>query len=398
MKSRYLLTLFCLQFLNANAQWDGTTNFTSPVWRSGNVGIGTTSAPVEKFQIGGLWTFHDGGDKVIGYNHDFTSNSIRIIDRQAQAIRFTGDGKIRFQVAPYGTSGSTIAWTEALTVENNGKVGIGTTAPVGRFEIYTNTTGGDQLHVDNDNFAGRSEMILKEGGVTKAALQWRGTTNGAIPNSARFVTQTGTNADIILGTNGATHLFIAGGQNGLAAGHVGIGTATPSAKLHVNGQIWSSSIELRGTGTPYIDFSNDGATDYDARFILRSDDALELQGGNLLIGKSSQTNSTYKLDVGGKIRANEIVVNTDGADFVFEPTYDLPSLKEVEDFISKNKHLPGIPSASIMQEEGMLVGEINTKLLQKIEELTLYMIQQAKDNEEMKKEIQQLKKLVNEKD
>lgn len=112
---------------------------------------------------------------------------------------------------------------------------------------------------------------------------------------------------------------------------------------------------------------------------------------NVLIGKASQVNSSYKLDVEGKIRANEIVVNTTGADFVFEPEYDLPSLDFVEQYIIENKHLPEIPSAAEMQESGMPVGELNTKLLQKVEELTLYLIQQKNEIEELREEIDNLK-------
>jgi hypothetical protein len=99
---------------------------------------------------------------------------------------------------------------------------------------------------------------------------------------------------------------------------------------------------------------------------------------NLLIGKNTQTNLTYKLDVNGKVRANEIVVNTTGADFVFADDYKLNTLKEVESFVKSNKHLPGIASAAEMTENGMEVGELTKTLLQKVEELTLYIIEQQK--------------------
>ncbi|MEO0555936.1 MAG: hypothetical protein AAF149_22230, partial [Bacteroidota bacterium] len=65
--------------------------------------------------------------------------------------------------------------------------------------------------------------------------------------------------------------------------------------------------------------------------------------GNVLIGKTSQSNTSYKLDVAGKVRANEIVVNTNGADYVFGEDYKHKSLDEVETFINENNHLPGIP-------------------------------------------------------
>lgn len=88
------------------------------------------------------------------------------------------------------------------------------------------------------------------------------------------------------------------------------------------------------------------------------------------------TQPTYDLDVAGTIRANEIIVNTTGADFVFADDYQLRPLSEVKAFITENKHLPEIKSAQEMQENGVGVNELQTQLLQKIEELTLYILQQ----------------------
>lgn len=115
-----------------------------------------------------------------------------------------------------------------------------------------------------------------------------------------------------------------------------------------------------------------------------------LKNGNVLIDKSTQVNSTYKLDVNGKMRALEIVVNTTGADFVFEEDYKLMPLAVLEQKIKANKHLPEIASASEMQANGVGLGELNTKLLQKTEELTLYII-------ELNKRIEQLEKIASSK-
>jgi len=103
-----------------------------------------------------------------------------------------------------------------------------------------------------------------------------------------------------------------------------------------------------------------------------------LNNGNVLIGKMTQANSTYKLDVNGNVRANKVVVNSTGADFVFDSAYRVRPLSDVEDYVAKNHHLPDIQSAEEMKKEGMDVGEQSTKLLQKVEELTLYLIQQNK--------------------
>jgi hypothetical protein len=118
--------------------------------------------------------------------------------------------------------------------------------------------------------------------------------------------------------------------------------------------------------------------------------------GNVLIGKTTQTNTNYLLDVAGNIRANKLVVNTTGADFVFAKKYHLIPLNELEKYIQQNKHLPGIEPAREMNKGGVDVGKNETKLLQKIEELTLYMIDMKKEMEQTKKvmqnQINQLKK------
>lgn len=90
-------------------------------------------------------------------------------------------------------------------------------------------------------------------------------------------------------------------------------------------------------------------------------------------------NPTHKLDVRGTIRANEVLVNSGGADFVFKNDYRLPSLNEVEQFITTHKHLPGIAPADSMVQNGVNMGELQIQLLQKIEELTLYVIELQKE-------------------
>lgn len=98
------------------------------------------------------------------------------------------------------------------------------------------------------------------------------------------------------------------------------------------------------------------------------------------------------LAVAGTINAREVnVIINAGADHVFHADYDLKDLSEVEAYVDANKHLPGIPSEKEMQENGLNVNEFQIKLLQKIEELTLYNIQQQKNIELMRKEIEELK-------
>ncbi|TKG91601.1 hypothetical protein EYV94_21490 [Puteibacter caeruleilacunae] len=115
--------------------------------------------------------------------------------------------------------------------------------------------------------------------------------------------------------------------------------------------------------------------------------------GKLGIGTRNTGND--KLAVNGSIRAKEIVVDgTDWADFVFAEDYNLMDLDEVAKFINKNGHLPDIPKAETVKEKGILVGEINTKLLQKVEELTLYLIEQKAENQKLTDRIQKLEAIV----
>ncbi|MHC0446350.1 hypothetical protein ACWA1F_13150 [Flavobacterium sp. 3-218] len=106
--------------------------------------------------------------------------------------------------------------------------------------------------------------------------------------------------------------------------------------------------------------------------------------GNVGIGT---TNPSSRLTVAGNIASREVKVTVDaGADFVFEKDYDLPTLESVDKFIKENKHLPEIASADEMKKEGINLSEMNIKLLQKIEEMTLYMIEMKKQNSEIIKE------------
>ena len=107
--------------------------------------------------------------------------------------------------------------------------------------------------------------------------------------------------------------------------------------------------------------------------------------GNVGIGTADT--GAFTLAVEGKIGAREIVVTDVNPfpDYVFEADYDLPSLKEVETHIKTNKHLPEIPSAAQVSENGMPLGALQVKLLKKIEELTLYAIAQDKEITEQNK-------------
>jgi hypothetical protein len=214
---------------------------------------------------------------------------------------------------------------------------------------------------------------------------------------------------------------------------VGIGIPIPSSKLDVNGniQISNASIpmglmtEVGGT-TPLLNLSLNfrepnkninfigGGFRIDARddmplfqWLSRKPGGYEekllmtlLRNGYVGIGTISPA---YMLDVIGTIRAREIKVDLNGADFVFESSYKLMPLNELEKFTKEHKHLPEIASAKEMEKNGTDLGVLASKLLQKIEELTLYTIEQNKKIIELEKqnkaieELKQMVKLQNEK-
>lgn len=124
--------------------------------------------------------------------------------------------------------------------------------------------------------------------------------------------------------------------------------------------------------------------------------------GSMMVNKNMGVNGkvgigvvypSVALDVNGAIRSKEVKIEATGwSDFVFNEDYELSTLPEVESFIRKHKHLPDMPSEKQVIEEGVNVVEMQAKLLQKIEELTLYIIDLKKENDSIKKELKELKK------
>ena len=168
---------------------------------------------------------------------------------------------------------------------------------------------------------------------------------------------------------------------------------------------WNASLRKDGyfsadlTG-PTLEFYavKKGASGYYAPLLLKSNGDIILAGarnatnGNVGIGTTDTEG--YKLAVNGDAIFTKIKVKSFGSwpDYVFRKDYTLPSLQEVETFIAENEHLPGIPSAAEMEKGGLDLGEMNNKLLQKIEELTLYIIQLNKKNEVLEKQVAELRK------
>lgn len=185
-----------------------------------------------------------------------------------------------------------------------------------------------------------------------------------------------------------------------------------STTLQVNGSIrTSAAVAIAKGGSSAIDaqlyfMNNTGSRafnlqltegDYPGLAMWRFSDGYWYEAmrivsnGNVGIGTTDPKG--HKLAVAGSIIAEKVKVKTyaNWPDFVFNDDYKLPSLQQLEAFVLANKHLPEIPSAKEMAENGHDLGEMNKKLLQKVEELTLYLIDLQKQVNAQKEEIKLLK-------
>ncbi|NJO89166.1 MAG: hypothetical protein HC831_09560 [Chloroflexia bacterium] len=225
---------------------------------------------------------------------------------------------------------------EKIRFAANGNIGLGTVNPRGKLEIYNdNTFQNSESNFYGDNIVFKSDNFLN--GNYFGGITWN--------------------------NNNRRRAAIVAVKENDDSDHVGLAFFT------------------RGTDGP--------GPMFESMRISRS--------GNVGIGTTDP--GSYKLAVQGKLGAREVVVTeADWADFVFEPTYNLKTLEEVEHFIKTNKHLPDVPSEKEVKENGLSLGQSDAVLLQKIEELTLYLIEQNKtlkrQNEkivEMEREIKELK-------
>ncbi len=196
-------------------------------------------------------------------------------------------------------------------------------------------------------------------------------------------------------------------------GNVGIGTANPTQALDLQGNFRISGNTLfgmsRNTGNGIYFFRDGGASSSGGNswglefkdvfdtgkhlFGLKTNGELRLTltgNGNVGIGT---TTPDSKLSVNGTIHSKEVRVDMNSwPDYVFEKEYTLPSLREVELFIKREGHLEGVPSAEEVKMDGLMLGEMEAKLLQKIEELTLYIIRLEKRLNIHEKQIKHLRK------
>ena len=385
-----VLSIFFVQ-MGMTQLWEpsGVSGSTANIWRDGKVGIGTNNPwSGAKLTVENVIATKPSG--VDGYYSYL--KSIWSVNNAFELGISDGSNWHKLITSSNYHYGSTLQFwtsdTEKMRITSSGNVGIGTSTP-----------DDTKLHVM------KGEASASPFSVTTAVLE------NSTTNILQFLNPNTSVAGIMFGDGGHPYSgyiryshadndmqFWTNAQKRMSIdvnGNVGIGSTSPTlGKLQINQSINSNaggltivdsdvtrSFRLFIDGTNAILNGNSGGT---IPIILNQG------GGNVGIGRTP----SHTLDVAGTIRAQEVIVEiaAPAPDYVFEEDYNLRTLSEVESFVKENKHLPDVPTGESMEQNGIGVAEMNMLLLKKMEEMTLYMINQQKEIDALKVEVKDLKK------
>ena len=364
---------------------------------SQNVGIGTTT-PQYKLDVR---TTENGTAMLLRTLKDSVGASTLLrFTTDAGIIPFPDDqssffGNLRSGAGTnllFGTASNGSSALEKMRLSFQGHLGIGTDDPIGR------------LHIDMTNTADDRSIVINDDDDPLIELQKAGNARGFL-QLASFDMKIGTTVennagDFVVRTNGTDRLWVK------PYGFVGIGIDNPIVPLHIAGSFTlrdpNPVIRMEtSTSNPigFIQTIGDDiqigtyATNDLGSFIIRTNGSNRIyvhNNGNVSIG-TSVVATGFRVSINGKLMCEELQVKLQNTwpDYVFNSGYKLKSIYTLENYINNNRHLPGIPSAKEMDEKGIGVGEMQRLQMEKIEELTLYIIQLKKEIDALKKEINQ---------
>jgi hypothetical protein len=317
---------------------------------SGQVGVGTIN-PSHLLHV-------NGGDL--------------FVESSSGAIRFGYSGSNQWRIATIG-GGADLRWfttTDGGTTSTprhyfsqNGNVGIGGFSgpgvPQARLDVLGSSTFSSTSNLMLRNSNGDTLLHMRDDG--RMGIGYNGSSYGRTMNlggtGLNFYTANEaafggaifpTDTSLVLWSNSNADNYLVLQPSW---GNTGVGTYTPNAKLHINGAV--------------------------------------LVGGN-----SINVPAGYSMAIDGRVICEEVKVQLSTAwpDYVFADDYQLPSLESIEAHIKAKKHLPGIPSAAQVEADGITLGDMNKRLLEKIEQLTLHLIDLKKENQQLNNRLEKLEK------
>jgi hypothetical protein len=451
----------------ASTAYDGLLAKFTP---DGNLGVGTDN-PTQKLDVNGTALLRNGNDGdqntknqlLFGWNG--TPSYLHSIKTRHHSGIASGNA-FDFYVWKKGVDGGNIVGTQhVMTLNGEGNVGVGTTTPFAPLHVVGGINSGIRLtgksarftltdDVTNlwniDNTGGTLRFFREDynassfgsNGQLDMVISKNGNIGIGIPNPTQKLsvagqgvfTSSGASIDPGDGAGSAVRIgystagdygYILSNNTGIAGknlilqsngngGNVGIGTLTPTSKLHVDGTFnlggvfksndYGVSLEGASAGLFFYGTSDaknrqyglyhDRNTEKTVLRVNNNDNAFVFSKDGLLSIGATNMPTGYKLAVGGDIIAERVVVKLQAnwPDYVFKTGYSLRPLSEIEAFVKTNNHLPDVPSEAEIKEKGIDVEHMNATLLKKVEELTLYLIEIKKENMEMKKQNEALQK------